>query len=1050
MRGPNLSALGVREPSVTLFLILAIIAAGAVAFLTLGRAEDPSFTLKVATVSVAWPGATAQEMQDQVADRIEKRLQELAWYDRVETQARPGIVTMTVLIKDTTPPAEVAGEFYQIRKKLGDEAANLPRGAIGPFVNDEYSDSYFALFALQAQGLPHRDLVAEAEMLRARLLRVQGVKKVNIIGEQKQRVFVELSYRRLATLGIGPTAILNALATQNALTPAGEIQTSAQSVQLRLSGAYDDLDAVRATPVSLEGRVFRLGDIAEVKSGYEDPPSYLVRHDGAPTLMLGIVMRERWNGTRLGEDLRNEVEAIHSELPLGLTFKQVADQSRNIAEAYGEFMLKFVVALAVVMAVSLVALGLRVGVIVALSVPLTLAAVFVIMLATGRDFDRITLGALILSLGLLVDDAIIAIEMMVVKMEEGLSRQAAAVHAWGATAAPMLAGTLVTVIGFLPVGFARSSAGEYAGNIFWIVGFSLIVSWLVAVYFTPYLGVKLLPEIAPVPGGHDAIYATPRYARLRRWVDACVARRGRVALVTLGGFLAAGLLLALVVPKQFFPDSDRPELLVEVYLPKGSSIGATTDVVRRIEADLMTQPQTASVESYVGAGAPRFFLSLNPELPDPAFAKLVVLTADHKERTRLRAWMEGRIAEGAYPEARVRVTQLLFGPPVPYPVAFRVSGPDPQVLRDIGRRVADVMRANRDTLGVNTDWAERAPTLRLVFDQDRLRLLGLDPQTVGRQMQALVSGVSVSQARIGTRVVDVVVRAPAAERQDPGVIGDLAIATGSGRTVPLGSLARIEPIFEEPVLVRRDRAPTLTVRGDVRPGIQPPDVTAALLDELGPVRAALPAGYSIATGGTVEEAAKANSALAPIFPVMTVLMLTVIMFQTRSFRMTGLVFATAPLGLVGAVPALLVTGASFGFNAILGLIGLAGILMRNTLILVDQIAAERARGLSERDAVVEATVRRARPVLLTALAAVLAFMPLTLSSFWGPLAIVLIGGTLVGTALTLFFLPALYALWFRIGGKAARVKTADTPLNQGPTDPSAAAIAGATYQVRVD
>jgi multidrug efflux pump subunit AcrB len=1022
MRGPNLSALGVREPSVTLFLILAVIAAGAIAFLTLGRAEDPSFTVKVATVSAAWPGATAREMQDQVADRIEKRLQELTWYDRVETQARPGLVTMTVTLKDTVPPADVPGEFYQIRKKLGDEAANLPHGVIGPFVNDEYSDVYFALFALQAQGLPHRELVADAERLRERLLRVNGVKKVNIIGEQKQRVFVELSYKRLATLGIGPTAILNALTAQNALTPAGEIQTSAQSVQLRLSGAYDDVDAVRATPVAIDGRVFRLGDVAEVKSGYEDPASYLVRHDGAPALMLGVVMRERWNGTKLGEDLRHEVEAIRAELPLGLSFEQVADQSKNIAEAYGEFMLKFAVALGVVMAVSLAALGLRVGLIVALSVPLTLAAVFVIMLATGRDFDRITLGALILSLGLLVDDAIIAIEMMVVKMEEGLSRQAAAVYAWGATAAPMLAGTLVTVIGFLPVGFARSSAGEYAGNIFWIVGFSLLVSWFVAVYFTPYLGVKLLPEIKPVPGGHEAIYDTPRFRMLRRWIEVCVAKRGRVALVTLAAFLVAGAVLAVAVPKQFFPDSDRPELLVEVYLPKGSSIDATAAVVHRIEADLLTRPEAVSVDSYLGAGAPRFFMALNPELPDPAFAKLVVLTGGSRERDSLRAWLEGHVAAGAYPEARVRVLQLVFGPPVASPVAFRVSGPDLARLRAIGRQVADVMRANPDTIAVNTDWGERTPTLRLVFDQDRLRLLGLDPQTVGRQLQALLSGVTVSQARVGTRVVDVVVRAPGPERQNLDAIGDLAIAAGRGQSVPLASLARLEPVFEEPVLVRRDRAPTLTVRADVRSGVQPPDVTAALIADLRPIITALPAGYSIAAGGAAEEAGKANSALAPIFPVMVVLMLTAIMLQTRSFRMTGLVFATAPLGLVGAVPALLVTHASFGFNAILGLIGLAGILMRNTLILVDQIDTERARGLSEREAVVEATVRRARPVLLTALAAILAFLPLTLSSFWGPLAIVLIGGTLVGTALTLFFLPALYALWFRVDRTSARRK----------------------------
>ena len=1015
MRGPNLSAIGVREPSVTLFLILAIIAAGCFAFLRLGRAEDPSFTIKVATVTAVWPGATAQEMQDQVADRLEKRLQELRYYDRVETQVRPGVVNMTVTLKDTTPPAVVPDEFYQIRKKLGDEAINLPRGVIGPIVNDEYSDVYFALFALQAKGLPERELVSEAERLRSRLLDVGGVKKVNIIGEQRQRIYVELSYKRLATLGVGADAVLGALTAQNALQPAGEVETGAQSVQLRLNGAYGDLDAVRATPVAVDGRVFRVGDIADVRRGYEDPPTFLVRHGGQPALVLGVVMREQWNGTKLGADLKNEVGAIHAELPLGLTLTQVSDQSKNIAEAYGEFMLKFAVALAVVMVVSLVALGFRVGIVVACSVPLTLAAVFVIMLATGRDFDRITLGALILSLGLLVDDAIITIEMMVVKLEEGLSRVDAATFAWGATAAPMLTGTLVTVIGFLPVGFARSTAGEYAGNIFWIVGFSLLISWIVAVYFTPYLGVKLLPDIKPVAGGHDAIYATQRYQRLRRWIGACVARRGAVALVTLGGFLVAGILLVIAVPKQFFPTSDRPELLVEVYLPKGSSIAATTKVVARIEADLAKRSEATSVDAYVGAGAPRFFLSLNPELPDPSFAKFVVLTPGDKERDTLHAYLDERIASGAYPEARVRVVQLLFGPPVPYPVAFRVSGPDPQALRRIGAQVAEIMRASPDTRAVNTDWGERAPALRLVFDQDRLRLIGLDPATVARQLQALVSGVTVSQARTGDRTVDVVVRAPLDERRGLGSLGDLAISNGKVQSAPLASIARLEPVFEEPVLMRRDRRPTLTVRADVCPGVQPPDVTGAILPRLRPIIDALPQGYAIIVSGSVEESGKANSALAPIFPVMVVLMLTVIMLQTRSFRMTGLVFATAPLGLIGAIPALLLTGTPFGFNAILGLIGLAGILMRNTLILVDQIDIERERGLAEREAVIEATVRRARPVLLTALAAVLAFLPLTLSSFWGPLAIVLIGGTLVGTALTLFFLPALYALWFRIG-----------------------------------
>jgi multidrug efflux pump len=1026
VKGPNLSAIGVREPSVTLFLLLAVIAAGLFAFLQLGRAEDPGFTGKTMTVTALWPGATAREMQDQIADRLEKRLQELPYYDRVDTSARPGLVTLTLTFKDTTPPRDVPQLFYQARKKMGDEAINLPRGVIGPVLNDEYSDVFFSLVAVQAKGLPHRQLVAEAESIRNQLQHVAGVQKVILIGEQKPKIFAEISYRKLATLGVPPDALLGALANQNLIQPAAQVETSSRLVPLRVTGAFDDLEAVRATPIAVGGRVIRLSDLAEVRRGYEDPASYEVHHQGEAALMLGVVMREKYNGLTLGRTLNAKVETIRAQLPLGISVTEVADQAVNIAEAYGEFMLKFAVALSVVMAVSLIALGWRVGIVVALSVPLTLAAVFVIMLVTDRQFDRITLGALILSLGLLVDDAIIAIEMMVVKLEEGLSRVEAATFAWGATAAPMLTGTLVTILGFLPIGFARSTAGEYAGNIFWIVGFALIISWFVAVYFTPYLGVKLLPQITPVAGGHDAIYATPRYRQLRDWITRSVHERGRLTLTVLGLFLVCVVLLGVAVPKQFFPTSERPELIVEVHLAHGSSMSATRKVVAQIERDLVGKEDVRHVDSYLGGGAPRFFLSLNPEPLDPSFAKLIVLTPNTAARDRLRARIQQRAAEGRYPGARVRAISLLFGPPVPYPVAFRVTGPDPQVLRIITAEVTTVVEANKGVVDVNTDWGDRTPALTLQFDQDRLRLLGLDPASVARQVSALISGTTVAQARYGDRTTDVVVRTPLAERRALGDIGNLVIATNNGTGVMLAQVAKIVPSSEDPLLVRRDRTPTMSVRADVRSGVQPADVTAAILPKLQPVIDQLPAGYAIIAAGSVEEAGKANVALAPLFPIMTGLMLLVLMLQTRSFRMTGLVFATAPLGLIGAVPALILTGFPFGFNAILGLIGLAGILMRNTLILVDQIDAERARGLGMEAAVIEATVRRARPVVLTAMAAVLAFLPLTLSPFWGPLAVVLIGGTLVGTGLTLFFLPALYALW--MVRRDGSVRRADRPL----------------------
>ena len=1015
MKGPNLSAIAVKEPSVTLFLLLAAMAAGIFAFFQLGRAEDPSFTLKVLTVTAAWPGASAREMQDQVADRLEKRIQELPYSDRIETQARPGLVTLTVVFSDKTPPSEVPEMLYQARKKMSDEAINLPRGVIGPIVNDEYSDVFFSLIAVQAKGLPHRALIERTEAIRSELQQVKGVKKVILIGEQRPRIYVEISNRKLATLGLGADAVLGALANQNLIQPAAQFETSSRLVPIRVTGAFDDLDAVRATPISAGGRVLHVGDVAEVKRGYEDPPTYQVRHQGGEAVMLGVVMQDKYNGLALGGELSAKLSDVRARLPLGVTVTEVADQAANISEAYGEFMLKFAVALSVVMVVSLIALGWRVGIVVALSVPLTLAAVFVIMLMTGRQFDRITLGALILSLGLLVDDAIIAIEMMVVKLEEGMSRVESATFAWGATAGPMLAGTIVTIVGFLPVGFARSTAGEYAGNIFWIVGFALLVSWIVAVYFTPYLGVKLLPDIKPVEGGHDAIYATPRYRQLRHWITRSVAQRGRLTIGVVLAMVLAGVLLVVAIPKQFFPISDRPELLIEVYNPHGSSLAATRSVVEKIERDILTRPDMKAearyVNSYLGGGAPRFFLSLNPEPADPSFAKLIVLTHSPASRDRLRLAVQKRAAEGAYQGARVRALSLLFGPPVPYPVAFRVTGPDPDQLRRIAADVAEVVRANPNTVAVNTDWGDRTPSVTLQFDNDRLRLLGLDQASVSRQVYALISGATVSQARYGDRTTDVVVRTPGAEHHALGDLGSLVIGTANGTGVTLSQVAKIVPTSEDPLLVRRGRVPTMTVRADITKGIQPADVTAAIQPKLQPLIDKLPAGYAITTAGSVEEAGKANAALAPLFPIMIGFMLLVLMLQTRSFRMTGLVFATAPLGLLGAIPALLVTGFAFGFNAILGLIGLAGILMRNTLILVDQIDSERARGLGLEDAVIEATVRRARPVLLTALAAVLAFLPLTLSSFWGPLAVVLIGGTLVGTALTLFFLPALYALW---------------------------------------
>lgn len=1027
----NLSALAVRERSVTLFFLIAIILAGAVAFVKLGRAEDPGFTIKVMTVVTAWPGATAQEMQDQVAEPLEKRLQELRWYDRSETFTRPGLAFTTVTLRDTTPPPAVQGEFYQARKKMMDEAPNLPRGAIGPFVNDEYGDVTFALYALKAKGEPQRLLAREAESLRQRLLHVPGVNKINIVGERPERIYVEFAEERLATLGVSPRAIFAALAAQNLITPAGAIETKGQQTVVRLDGAFDNLSKIRDLPIVANGTTLRLSDIAKVKRGYEDPATFLVRSQGEPALLLGVIMREGWNGLDLGKSLKEEIAKITDELPLGMSLTAVTDQSVNISAAVDQFMHTFLEALAIVMIVSLISLGWRVGIVVAAAVPLTLAVVLVIMWATGRVLDRITLGALILALGLLVDDAIIAIEMMVVKMEEGYDRISASAYAWSHTASPMLAGTLVTVIGLMPVGFAQSTAGEYAGNIFWVVGFALIASWFVAVIFTPYMGVKMLPNIKPVEGGHAAIYRTPRYEKVRSIIAWAVRRKVLVALATLGAFLIAGAGMTLV-KKQFFPASDRPEVLVEVQMPKGTAIAQTSAAAKEVESWLRKQPEAKIVTAYVGQGAPRFFMSLSPELPDPSFAKIIVLTADEEARDILKARLRQAAADGFAPQARVRSTQLVFGPYSPFPVAFRVGGPDLATVRSIATKVQRIMRADPMMRTVNADWGDRAPTLHFVLDQDRLRAFGLTSSDVAEQLQFLVTGATVSQAREDIRVVDVVARAAGSDRLDPARIGDYMLTGANGERVPVSQIGRQEVRMEEPILLRRDRVPTITVRGDIADGLQPPDVSTAMFEKLQPIIKGLPSGHHITMAGSIEEASKANAALAPIFPIMIVLMMVVIILQVRQLSAMAIVLLTAPLGVIGVVPTLLVTGQPFGFNAILGLIALAGILMRNTLILIGQIHGHQKEGMDPYHAVVEATVQRSRPVILTALAAVFAFVPLISSVFWGSMAVTLIGGTLGGTILTLVFLPALYALWFRITPPAEKSLSDIAPCDAIP------------------
>ena len=1025
----NLSALAVRERSITLFLIILITVAGILSFFGLGRAEDPPFTVKQMTIISAWPGATAQEMQDQVAEPLEKRLQELKWYDRSETYTRPGLAFTLLSLQDSTPPSQVQEEFYQARKKMGDEAKNLPSGVIGPMINDEFSDVTFALFALKAKGEPQRMLIRDAESMRQQLLHVPGVKKVNIIGEQSERIFVSFSHDRLATLGIAPQDIFSALNGQNVLTPAGSIDTAGPQVFIRLDGAFNKLEKIRETPIVVQGRTLQLSDVATVERGYEDPATFRVRNQGEPALLLGIVMREGWNGLDLGKALDAETARINKGMPLGMSLTKVTDQSVNISSAVDEFMIKFFVALLVVMVVCFISMGWRVGVVVAAAVPLTLAVVFVVMEASGKNFDRITLGSLILALGLLVDDAIIAIEMMVVKMEEGYDRIKASAYAWSHTAAPMLAGTLVTAVGFMPNGFAHSTAGEYTSNMFWIVGIALIASWIVAVVFTPYLGGKMLPEIKTVQGGHAAIYNTRHYNRFRRILTRVIKRKWLVAGTVIAIFTVALLGMGLV-KKQFFPTSDRPEVLVEVQLPYGTSIEQTSATTAKIEAWLEKQKEAQIVTSYIGQGSPRFYLAMAPELPDPSFAKIVVLTESQQAREALKFRLREAAANGLAPEARVRVTQLVFGPYSPYPVAYRVMGPDPATLRMIADKVEAVMQSSPMMRSVNTDWGQRVPTLHFTLNQSRLQAVGLTSTAVAQQLQFLLSGVPVTSVREDIRSVQVMARAAGDIRLDPAKIAGFTLVGASGQRIPLSQIGEVEVRMEEPVLRRRDRTPTITVRGDIAERLQPPDVSMALLKALQPVIDKLPAGYRIEQAGSIEESGKATKAMAPLFPVMIALTLLIIILQVRSMSAMVMVFLTAPLGLIGVVPTLLLFSQPFGINALVGLIALSGILMRNTLILTGQIHHNEQEGLTPFDAVVEATVQRARPVLLTAMAAILAFIPLTHSVFWGTLAYTLIGGTFGGTIITLVFLPAMYAIWFRIrpGEQKPAEEKAPAPL----------------------
>ena len=1038
MKAFNLSEWAVTHRALVLFLILGSLVVGVFAFTRLGRLEDPSFNVPTMNAVVAWPGATAQQVQDQVLNRMERELQKIEGIDHVRSFARQGYGGLNFWMKGGTPKAELDRAWYLARKKIADVRHEFPAGVRGPFFNDEFTDVYSVLYAFSAPELSWPELQVLVEDIKRQLQAVPGVTKIEVFGRQTEKVYVEFSSARLAAFGISPQTLIDTLARQNTVSPAGSAESNSDRVFVRigdkrgsdrLAGSFQNARDVADVPIEAGGRMLKLGDVAEVRSGLEDPPQFTVRHNGQPVLMLGLTFERSGNVLKLGAALDERMATLKAALPLGVTVDKVADQPKIIDESVWEFERSFLEALAIVLAVCFLSLGWRTGIVVAASVPLVLALVATVMLIMGWNLDRISLGALIIALGLLVDDAIIAVEMMVVKIEQGWDRVRAATFAYTSTAFPMLTGTLVTVAGFMPVGFARSISGEYAGGIFWVVGVALIASWFVAVVFTPYLGVVLLPKTMKAHGGDP--YARPIYARLRRIVGWCVGHRWWVLGCTVVAFVISGAGMTLV-QQQFFPTASRLELNVDLKMREGASFTATETQVRRLEQILKADPQIAHFTAYTGAGAPRFFLSISADLPNPGLSQVVVNTRSIADREAVRGRLMDLFAKGEqFPDLRGRVTRFEFGPPVGFPVQFRVIGPDTSQVREIAYRVRDTVRSSPLVRDTQLDWDEQVRALRVAIDQDKARLLGITSADVAAMTQTILSGAPVTQIRRGEDLIDVTLRAAPEERLALERLGDVNLFTRTGAVVPLSQVATLTPTFEEPVLWRRNRDMALTVRADVLDGVQGPAATSKIWPTLQPIVDSLPAGYRIEIGGAFEETQKSNTALFAVFPLMFVVMLFFLMLQLQSFSRTWMVFLTAPLALIGVVPALLIFNAPFGFVALLGVIALSGMIMRNAVILVDQIDTDIAAGVPALHAVVEATVRRSRPVVLTAAAAVLAMVPLAESVFWGPMAIAIMGGLIVGTVLTLGFVPALYVAWFRV-----RATAPSTPM--GPVNPEPA------------
>src|SRR5450830_1020846 len=1020
--GFNLSRWALEHIPLTRYLMAVLLIGGMLSYANLGQDEDPPFTFRAMVLQAYWPGATALQMADQVTDKLEQKLQETPYINDITSYSKPGETLILLQLRESAPPKETAAAWYQVRKKIGDIQGTLPAGVVGPFFNDEFGDTYGSIFALSGDGFSYAEMKDYADRVRQELLSVAQVSKVALFGVQDEKINIVFSHKKFAQLGIPFEAIVQQLSAQNTINSTGVLVTPTDNLQVRVTGAMVKVQDLENMELRANGTTFRLGDFATVKREFTDPPKDKMRFNGKEVIGLGVSMEKGGNIIEMGKALQATVTHMRSQLPVGIELQRVSNQPEAVSASVGEFVHTLIEAILIVLAVSFVALGLhtkplridvRPGLVVALTIPLVLAVTFLCMHMLDIDLHKISLGALIIALGLLVDDAIIAVEMMVRKMEEGFSRFDAATFAYTSTAMPMLTGTLITAAGFLPIGLAKSAAGEYTFSMFSVNALALLISWFAAVLFTPYLGFLLL-KVKPHSLGGEAheLFDSPFYSRFRALVSWCVEWRKTTIVITLIIF-GLGVFGFRFIEEQFFPDSSRPELMVEIWLPEGSSFKATETQARKFEAFIRAQDGVDSVVSYVGTGSPRFYMPLDQIFPQTNVTQIVVLAKDLKAREVLRLKI-AQLFKADFPEVRGRVKLLPNGPPVPYPVQFRVTGLEVNGVRGIADRVKEVMRANPNTLGVNDNWNESVKVVRIDLDQDKLRALGVTSQSVMRTANTILTGTTVGQFRDGNKLIDMVVRQPIDERSTIEALGNANMPTASGKSVPLSQLATIKLVWEPGVVWRYGREWAITVQSDVIDGIQGPTVSSQIMPKLSSIIAALPPGYKVELAGAAADSGKAQDSIAANVPLVVFIIFTLLMLQLHSFSRALLVFLTGPLGVAGAAMALLILQRPFGFVAQLGVIALFGMIIRNSVILIDQIEHDIEAGVDPWTAVIESAVRRFRPIILTAAAAVLAMIPLSRSVFWGPMAVAIMGGLIIATGLTLLFLPALYAAWFKV------------------------------------